>query len=34
MLHEGKIIEAGSSGEVMQTHNPIVRQFMSGGLEG
>ena len=33
MLHEGKIIEAGSPGEVMQTSDPIVRQFMSGGLE-
>ncbi len=33
MLHEGKIIEVGTTQEIKNTSNPIVRQFILGILE-
>ena len=34
MLHEGKIIEVGTSHEIKDTSNPIVRQFITGSGKG
>jgi len=34
MLHEGTIILNGTYDEIMQQHNPIFEQFMSGTLNG
>ncbi len=34
MLHDGVIVEAGSPEEIKGSTNPVVRQFISGGLEG
>ncbi len=34
MLYKGKIIEVGTPGEIKNTSNPIVRQFIEGRAEG
>ncbi|TAN45873.1 MAG: ABC transporter ATP-binding protein [Nitrospirae bacterium] len=34
MLHEGVIVETGTPDEIRNSSNPIVAQFISGGLEG
>ncbi len=34
MLHDGKIIEVGLPEEIQRSENPIVRQFITGSLEG
>ena len=34
MLHGGVIVESGSPSALQASNNPIVRQFMSGQLEG
>lgn len=34
MLHQGVIVESGSPGALQESNNPVVRQFMSGQLEG
>ncbi len=34
MLHEGKIIEAGTPDEIKNSSNPIVQQFIQGRAEG
>jgi ABC-type transporter Mla maintaining outer membrane lipid asymmetry ATPase subunit MlaF len=34
MLHQGVIVESGSPGALQASNNPVVRQFMSGQLEG
>ena len=34
MLYEGKIIESGIPEEFKNSHDPIVRQFLSGSMEG
>jgi len=34
MLHEGRIIETGTPGEIRSTSSPIVRQFILGLAEG
>ena len=34
MLHQGAIVESGSPGALQESSNPVVRQFMSGQLEG
>ncbi len=34
MLYEGKIIEYGTSEEIRESSNPVLRQFLSGSLEG
>lgn len=34
MLYEGKIIETGTPEEVKNTHNPVVRQFITGSASG
>ena len=33
MLHEGKIIEAGSPEETKRSQNPVIRKFITGGAE-
>jgi phospholipid/cholesterol/gamma-HCH transport system ATP-binding protein len=34
MLYQGEILQFGSAAEIMQSQNPVVRQFISGSLEG
>lgn len=34
MLYEGKIIEVGSSEEIKNTSNPVVKQFITGSAVG
>ncbi len=34
MLHDGRIIEVGLPEEIQRSENPIVRQFITGSLEG
>jgi len=34
MLYEGRIIETGSSEEIKNTENPVVRQFITGSAAG
>ena len=34
MLYEGRIIEYGTPEEVKMSSNPVLRQFLSGSLEG
>ncbi|HOW57556.1 MAG TPA: ABC transporter ATP-binding protein [Smithellaceae bacterium] len=34
MLYEGKIIEAGTPAEIRATTNPVLRQFLTGSIEG
>lgn len=34
MIHEGSIIEEGTPQEILQSTNPLVRQFIEGRLEG
>jgi phospholipid/cholesterol/gamma-HCH transport system ATP-binding protein len=34
MLYQGKIVFAGEPFNFMETHDPLVRQFMEGGIEG
>ena len=34
MLYEGKIIQSGSSYEIKNTENPVVRQFITGSAVG
>ncbi len=34
MLHEGVIVESGSVDAIQQSTNPVVRQFITGSLEG
>ncbi|HHN64600.1 MAG TPA: ABC transporter ATP-binding protein [Nitrospirae bacterium] len=34
MLHDGKIIEVGLPEEIQRSENPIVKQFITGSLEG
>ena len=34
MLYQGKIIEHGTAEEIRRSSNPVLRQFLSGSLEG
>jgi phospholipid/cholesterol/gamma-HCH transport system ATP-binding protein len=34
MLYQGKIVFDGEPSNFMETHDPLVRQFMEGGIEG
>jgi phospholipid/cholesterol/gamma-HCH transport system ATP-binding protein len=34
MLYDGHIIESGTPGEIQNTSNPVVRQFISGSSQG
>jgi phospholipid/cholesterol/gamma-HCH transport system ATP-binding protein len=34
MLYRGKIIEQGTPGELRQSKNPIIVQFLNGKTEG
>jgi phospholipid/cholesterol/gamma-HCH transport system ATP-binding protein len=34
MLYQGQFIEVGTPDEIMNTHNPVVRQFINGEPEG
>jgi len=34
VLYRGKIIEYGTAGEIQNSKDPVVRQFISGSLEG
>ncbi|MCX7635603.1 MAG: ATP-binding cassette domain-containing protein, partial [Syntrophales bacterium] len=34
MLYEGKIVAYGTPDEIRNTDNPVIRQFLSGSLEG
>ena len=34
MLYEGKIIESGTPEEVRATTNPVLKQFLTGSIEG
>jgi phospholipid/cholesterol/gamma-HCH transport system ATP-binding protein len=34
MLHEGKIIHAGTPDEIKKDRNPIIQQFISGSSQG
>lgn len=34
MLHEGKILFSGTPEEILASQNPVVKQFISGSLEG
>lgn len=34
MLYRGKIIEQGTSEDIQRSEHPVVRQFISGSLEG
>ncbi len=34
MLHEGKIIEHGTPAEIRSSENAVIRQFLSGSIEG
>lgn len=34
MLYRGKILQSGTSDEMRHSHHPVVRQFISGSLDG
>ena len=34
MLYEGKIIESGTPEEIRETTNPVLKQFLTGSIEG
>lgn len=34
MLHEGKILTSGTPQEILSSEDPVVKQFVSGSLEG
>jgi ABC-type transporter Mla maintaining outer membrane lipid asymmetry ATPase subunit MlaF len=34
MIHEGLIIEEGTPQEILQTADPLIRQFIEGRLDG
>ncbi|MBN1405698.1 MAG: ABC transporter ATP-binding protein [Candidatus Omnitrophica bacterium] len=34
MLYEGRIIETGTPEQIKNTHNPVVKQFVTGAAEG
>ncbi len=34
MLHDGKVVQAGTAEEIKNTSNPIVKQFINGNPEG
>ena len=34
MLHDGAIVEMGTPEEIQASSNPVVRQFIAGGIEG
>jgi len=34
MLYEGRIIEYGTPDKIKMSSNPVLRQFLSGSLEG
>ena len=34
MLHDGIIVETGTPEEIMRSTNPVLRQFITGSLEG
>ena len=34
MLYQGEIIESGTADEILQTQNPIVKQFITGSAKG
>jgi phospholipid/cholesterol/gamma-HCH transport system ATP-binding protein len=34
MLYEGRIVQAGTPEEIRNTTNPVVKQFITGSLEG
>lgn len=34
MLYEGRIIETGTSEEFKNSNNPVIKQFISGSMEG
>ena len=34
MIHKGRIVQEGSPKEILQTKNPIVRQFIDGNIHG
>ncbi|HXX57765.1 MAG TPA: ABC transporter ATP-binding protein [Thermodesulfovibrionales bacterium] len=34
MLHDGVIVEVGTPGEIKRSSNPVVKQFITGSLEG
>jgi phospholipid/cholesterol/gamma-HCH transport system ATP-binding protein len=34
MLYQGQILESGSAEEIRQSQHPVVRQFITGSLEG
>ena len=34
MLYEGKVLEVGTKDEIINSKNPLVRQFVNGEVEG
>lgn len=34
MLHEGRIVEVGTSSQIKRSRNPLVRQFITGSARG
>jgi phospholipid/cholesterol/gamma-HCH transport system ATP-binding protein len=34
MLYKGEILEVGTAAEIQRSTHPVVRQFISGSLEG
>jgi phospholipid/cholesterol/gamma-HCH transport system ATP-binding protein len=34
MLYEGKIIESGTPDEIRASANPVLKQFLTGSIEG
>ncbi|MBF0589630.1 MAG: ATP-binding cassette domain-containing protein [Magnetococcales bacterium] len=34
VLHQGKVLEAGPSIDIANSDNPVIRQFLTGSLEG
>jgi phospholipid/cholesterol/gamma-HCH transport system ATP-binding protein len=34
VLYRGKIVESGTPGEIQRSQHPVVRQFITGSLEG
>jgi len=34
MIYQGRIVLQGTRHEIQRSQNPIVRQFISGNLEG
>jgi phospholipid/cholesterol/gamma-HCH transport system ATP-binding protein len=34
VLFRGRIIECGTPGQIQQSQDPVVRQFISGSMEG